>query len=38
LMGVLAPDEAEAAVNVASTTSGVQSVVKVFSYITITRG
>lgn len=37
LMGVLQPDEAQAAVDVARTTDGVQEVVKVFSYINITR-
>lgn len=38
LMGVLQPEEAQAAVDVARTTDGVQGVVKVFSYVNITRG
>ena len=33
LMGILKPEEADAAVELASTTDGVQSVVKIFSYI-----
>lgn len=38
LMGILQPEEAQAAVDVASTTDGVLGVVKVFSYIKIVRG
>lgn len=37
LMGTLLPDQAEAAVDLASDTFGVLSVVKVFSYITISK-
>lgn len=37
LMGTLSPDAAEAAVEIASTTDGVQSVVKIFSYVTISK-
>lgn len=37
LMGILQPEEAQAAADVARNTAGVQSVVKVFSYINITR-
>lgn len=37
LMGTLLPEEAEAAVDIASNTDGVTSVVKLFSYIKITR-
>jgi osmotically-inducible protein OsmY len=37
LMGVLQPGEASAAVDVARSTDGVQGVVKVFSYIMITK-
>jgi osmotically-inducible protein OsmY len=37
LMGALLPDEAEAAVDIASNTDGVTAVVKLFSYIKITR-
>lgn len=37
LLGILPPKEAEIAVNVARTTAGVQNVVKVFSYVHISR-
>lgn len=37
LMGTLKPEQAEAATELASNTDGVQSVVKVFSYIHITK-
>lgn len=37
LMGVLAPEEANAAVDLASDTDGVQKVVKIFSYIRISK-
>lgn len=37
LMGVLKPEEADAAVELARTTDGVQSVVKMFSYIHISK-
>jgi osmotically-inducible protein OsmY len=37
LMGILPPEEAAAAVQIASSTDGVGSVVKVFSYIKITK-
>ncbi len=37
LMGILPPDEAQAAVDLASETAGVQSVVKVFYYLTISK-
>lgn len=37
LMGVLTPEEAEEAVDIASTTDGVTSVVKLFSYMKITK-
>lgn len=37
LMGTLLPQEADAVVEIARTTSGVTSVVKVFSYIKITK-
>ena len=37
LMGILPPDQADAAVNIASSTAGVESVVKIFSYITISK-
>ncbi|MFZ2315854.1 MAG: BON domain-containing protein [Gammaproteobacteria bacterium] len=37
LMGTLKPEQAEAATDLASNTDGVQSVVKVFSYIHITK-
>ena len=37
LMGVLLPEEAEAAVDIASNTDGVTSVVKLFSYMKITK-
>lgn len=37
LMGTLKPEEAEAAVELASETEGVKSVVKMFSYITISK-
>jgi len=37
LMGILQPDEAQAAVDLARTTDGVQGVVKVFSYIKISH-
>jgi osmotically-inducible protein OsmY len=37
LMGTLKADEAEAAVDLASETEGVQSVVKIFSYVTISK-
>ena len=37
LMGTLTPDEADAAVDIASTTDGVTSVVKLFSYMKITK-
>jgi len=37
LMGILRPDEAQAAVEVARNTDGVQDVVKVFSYIIISH-
>jgi osmotically-inducible protein OsmY len=37
LMGTLLPEEAEAAVDIASNTDGVTAVVKLFSYIKITR-
>jgi osmotically-inducible protein OsmY len=37
LMGILKPEEAQAAVDVASTTDGVESVVKVFWYVKISK-
>ena len=37
LMGILPPEEAEIAVDVARRTSGVQTVVKIFSYIRISK-
>lgn len=37
LMGVLPPDEANIAAEIASTTEGVQQVVKMFSYVTISK-
>ncbi len=37
LMGIILPEEADAAVDIARTTDGVQGVVKVFSYIKIVR-
>lgn len=37
LMGVLPPDEAKAAAELASDTSGVKQVVKIFSYVHITK-
>lgn len=37
LMGVLLPEQADAAVEVASNTAGVQSVVKIFSYMNISK-
>lgn len=37
LMGILPPDEADAAVKLASHTSGVQSVVKIFSYLRVSK-
>lgn len=37
LMGILKPEEADAAVELARTTQGVQSVVKMFSYIRISK-
>lgn len=37
LMGVLPPEQAEAAVDIASNTDGVASVVKIFSYLRITK-
>lgn len=37
LMGILQPDAAEAAIDIASHTDGVLSVVKIFSYITISK-
>lgn len=37
LMGILAPDEAQAAVSLAQETEGVRRVVKVFRYIHITK-
>lgn len=37
LMGVVPPEQAEIAVDVARTTSGVQNVVKIFSYIRVSK-
>jgi len=37
LMGILLPEQASAAVEIASNTSGVQSVVKIFSYMKISK-
>jgi osmotically-inducible protein OsmY len=37
LMGTILPDEADAAVEIARTTDGVSRVVKIFSYVQITR-
>jgi osmotically-inducible protein OsmY len=37
LIGILKPEEADIAVNVAKSTSGVKEIVKVFSYIKITK-
>jgi osmotically-inducible protein OsmY len=37
LMGILQPDAADAATDIASNTAGVQRVVKIFSYITISK-
>lgn len=37
LMGTLPPEEANAAIDIASSTTGVRSVVKIFSYITISK-
>lgn len=37
LMGVLLPEQAQAAVDVASNTAGVQNVVKIFSYMKISK-
>lgn len=37
LMGVLLPEQAKAAVDVASNTAGVQNVVKIFSYLKISK-
>ncbi len=37
LMGILRPQAAKAAVNVASTTSGVEQVVKIFSYLNLSK-
>lgn len=37
LMGILQPDEAQAAIDLASNTDGVGSVVKIFSYVSITK-
>jgi len=37
LMGIVPPDQADIAVDLAKTTEGVQSVVKVFSYIHISK-
>lgn len=37
LMGTLQPQEADTVVNIARTTEGVESVVKIFSYIKISR-
>ena len=37
LMGILFPDQAEAAVDIASNTGGVEDVVKIFSYLRISK-
>lgn len=37
LMGIVKPEEAEAAASIASTTDGVQSVVKIFSYMHVSK-
>ncbi len=37
LMGILLPEEADAAVDLARNTDGVQSVVKIFSYVNISK-
>jgi osmotically-inducible protein OsmY len=37
LMGILKPEDAQAAVDIARETDGVQSVVKIFSYISISK-
>lgn len=37
LMGTVSPEEANAAVRLASTTDGVEKVVKMFSYLTVTK-
>jgi len=37
LMGIVPPDQAEIAVDVAKDTSGVQSVVKIFSYVRVSK-
>ena len=37
LMGTIKPEEAEAAVDLARQTDGVQAVVKIFSYVTISK-
>lgn len=37
LLGILPHEEADAAVEIARTTDGVQNVVKIFSYLTITK-
>lgn len=37
LMGILPPDEAKVAVRIARTTDGVQKVVKIFSYLHVTK-
>lgn len=37
LMGIVPPDQAEIAVDVAKDTSGVQSVVKIFSYLRVSK-
>ena len=37
LMGIIKPEEADAAIEIASNTDGVQGVVKVFSYIQISK-
>lgn len=37
LMGTLTPDEANAAVDIAKNTDGVQQVVKIFSYMQVTK-
>lgn len=37
LMGILPPEQAKAAVDIASDTAGVESVVKIFSYVRISK-
>ena len=37
LMGTLLPEAADAAADIASTTDGVQGVIKIFSYVTISK-